>query len=182
MEKFQNKFRNGTARAPFWDYGWDAAYFITICTHERKCWFGHVLNGKMVLSDIGEIVHHEWLKTFEMRPDMNLMMGEFVVMPNHFHAIIGIGPNEYNSGRRTTMNCGPASNTMNQFGPQSKNLPSIIRGFKMAVTKNARITNPDFKWQMRYHDHIIRNEKSYHRITKYILDNPGKWGFDSIQN
>jgi len=134
----------------------------------------------MVLSEIGKIVKNEWKKTFEMRPDMNLMMGEFVVMPNHFHAIIRIGPYEYNSVCRTPNHCGPASNTMNQFGPQSKNLPSIIRGFKTAVTKDARIINPDFKWQMRYHDHIIRNEKSYHRITKYILDNPGKWGGDGI--
>ena len=50
----------------------------------------------MLLSGIGKIVDEEWLKTFEMRPDMNLMMGEYVVMPNHFHAIIGIGDNQFN--------------------------------------------------------------------------------------
>ena len=57
------------------------------------------MDGEMVLSDIGEIVNTEWLKTFEMRPDMNLYMGEYVIMPNHFHAIIDIGENKYNTNR-----------------------------------------------------------------------------------
>jgi len=48
----------------------------------------------MVLNEIGEIVQCEWLKTFELRPYINLSMGEYVVMPNHFHGIIGIGKNE----------------------------------------------------------------------------------------
>ncbi len=51
----------------------------------------------MKLSKIGEIVECEWLKTVEMQPDMNLWMGEYVVMPNHFHAIVEIGENKYNS-------------------------------------------------------------------------------------
>ncbi len=171
MEKFKNKFRNDTIRAPFWNYGWAAHYFITICTHEHKCWFGDVLEGKIVLSEIGEIVNDEWLKTFDLRPDMNLIKGEFVVMPNHFHALIGIGHNEYNT------KCTPKNHDkpMNQFGPQSKNLPSIVRGFKMAVTKNARYIEPDFKWQPLYYDRIVRNEKSHQRITQYILNNPRKW-------
>jgi len=59
-----------------------------------------------------------------MRPDMNLWMGEYTIMPNHFHAIIGIGNNEFNTH----------SDTTNQFGPQSKNLASILRGFKSSVT------------------------------------------------
>jgi len=42
--------------------------------------------------------------------------------------------------------------------PQSKNLASLISGFKTGVTKNARLVNPDFSWQPRYHDHIIRNQ------------------------
>ena len=54
----------------------------------------------------------------------------------------------------------------NQFGPQSKNLASIIRGFKTGVTKNARLINPDFAWQSRYHDRIIRNNAEFQRISK----------------
>ena len=137
----------------------------------------------MLLSEIGKIAVTEWLKTFDMRPDMNLWMGEYVVMPNHFHAIIGIGDNPYNTKRdalrdtpvRDAMHCVSNSNNnknhnnkipsppKNQFGPQSKNLASIIRGFKIGVTKNARQINPDFQWQARFHDHII--PVSYTHLT-----------------
>jgi len=128
-----------------------------------------------------------------MRPDMNLWMGEYVVMPNHFHAIIGIGDNEYNmrdTPRRDAMHCVSTTvdtaNTTenqkpkNQFGTQSKNLASIIRGFKIGVTKNARQINPGFAWQSRYHDHIIRNEKSYQTISEYIINNPLNWSEDKF--
>src|SRR5690625_3117102 len=101
MDRFKNKYRIASARAPFWDYAWNAAYFVTICTKNREHWFGKITDGVMDLSDIGEIVQSEWFKTFEMRPDMNLWMGEYVVMPNHFHAIIGIGENEYNKQHTT---------------------------------------------------------------------------------
>ncbi len=83
-EKFQNKYRIESTRLKWWDYSWNAAYFVTICTRDRECYFGEIFNGEMTLSEIGKIVNAEWLKTFEMRPDMNLYRGEFVVMPNHF--------------------------------------------------------------------------------------------------
>lgn len=51
----------------------------------------------MFLNDIGKMVESEWLKSFELRPDMNLYMGEYQVMPNHFHGIVGIGENRYNT-------------------------------------------------------------------------------------
>lgn len=66
----------------------------------------------------------------------------------------------------------------NKFGPQSQNLASIIRGFKIGVTKNARVINQDFSWQPRYHDHIIRNQRSYDRISEYIQNNPSTWDED----
>jgi len=165
MTKFKNKYRTSSARAYFWDYSWNATYFVTICTQNRLCWFGDIVDGQMNLSQIGQIVNSEWFKTFEMRPDMNLSMGEYVVMPNHFHAIIGIGENEYNSQRKSVGD-GVDTNTKttqpkNKFGPQSKNLASIIRGFKIGVTKNARLIHLDFQWQSRFHDHIIRNDKSF---------------------
>lgn len=193
MDRFKNKYRIASARAPFWDYAWNAAYFVTICTKNREHWFGKITDGVMDLSDIGEIVQSEWFKTFKMRPDMNLWMGEYVVMPNHFHAIIGIGENEYNTQRNTqrdTTDTTEINNVQthcnaspkNQFGPQSKNLASIIRGFKIGVTKNARQINSNFAWQSRYHDHIIRNEQSFQKISNYIINNPAKWQEDKFYN
>ena len=135
-----------------------------------------MIDGQMLLSNIGKIVQSEWLKTFEMRPDMNLWMGEYVVMPNHFHAIIGIGDNQYNMHLTSIDKSIPK----NQFGPQSKNLASIIRGFKIGVTRNARLLNPQFAWQSRYHDHIIRDDKSYQKISIYIQYNPKNWNKDDL--
>lgn len=193
-DRFQNKYRIASARLRNWDYGWNAMYFVTICTQNRECFFGDVVDGEMVSNDIGEIVKTEWLKTFEMRPDMNLESGEFVVMPNHFHAIIGIGENEFNSQRninldaqcRDAMHCVSTTNATvnepkNKFGPQSKNLASIIRGFKIGVTQNARLINPDFAWQPRYHDHIIRNDESFQKISEYIKNNPANWSEDQFR-
>ncbi|HET8885552.1 MAG TPA: hypothetical protein VFM70_04275 [Salinimicrobium sp.] len=201
-EKFKGKYRIESTRLKHWDYGWNASYFITICTKNRECFFGNVMNGEMILNDVGQIVETEWLKTFEMRPDMNLSMDEFVVMPNHFHAIIGIGENEYNSQRgaqndvqcRDAMHCVSTTkteitnkdtidrnNSQNKFGPQSKNLSSIIRGFKIGVTQNARMINPDFARQSRFHDRIIRNDESFHKISKYIINNPMNWSEDEFR-
>lgn len=190
MDKFQNKYRIPSARLQNWDYSWAAAYFVTICTHNRIHYFGKIKNGKIELSDIGKIVENEWLKTFEMRPDMNLEIGEFAIMPNHFHAIIGIGGNEYNMGNNEMRNRTDAMpnrtdamhcvSTKNAFAPQSKNLASIIRGFKIGVTKNARFINADFAWQPRYHDHIIRNNESHQRISNYIINNPKNWKEDKF--
>jgi REP element-mobilizing transposase RayT len=225
MEKYRNKYRIPSARASWWDYRWNALYFVTICTKNKEHFFGNVINGGMQLSEIGEIAKIEWLKTFEMRLDMNLFMGEYVIMPNHFHAIIGIGENQYNDVSKTQY---PAVETQcfasdsetqsfvsdsetqcfasdsetqcivsdsetqcivslqgettphNRFGPQSKNLASIIRGFKIGVTKQSRLINADFAWQTRYHDHIIRNQQSYIYIADYIKNNSGKWEEDKF--
>lgn len=172
VEKFRDKYRIPPARAQWWDYGSAAAYFVTICTSAMEHYFGKIENGEAILSEIGNIAEEEWLKTFTMRPDMNLEMGAFIIMPNHFHAIIIIGNNEFNSEDIFI------SPQRNKFGKQSKNLPSIIRGFKIGVTRRARKINPDFSWQSSYHDHIIKDGNSYDTITNYIINNPAKWEED----
>ena len=169
--KYKNRYRIKSTRLQNWDYAQNGSYFITICTEKWAHYFGEIINEKMQLSDIGKIVESEWLATFEMRPDMNLTMSEFIIMPNHFHAIISIGENQFNKQRGTLKN---------KFGPQSKNLGSIVRGFKSGVTKNARIINPDFGWQRNYWEHIIRNDNEYQHIAQYIIDNPQKWALDKL--
>lgn len=63
MEKFQNKYRIGSARAQWWDYGWNGAYFITICTADKEHFFGEIKNGKMILSQTGVIADILWYET-----------------------------------------------------------------------------------------------------------------------
>ncbi|WP_310559709.1 transposase [Flavobacterium sp.] len=196
MAIFKNKYRIESTRLKNWDYSRQASYFITICTANREHFFGKIKNQGETpctasLSAIGIIVEQEWIKTPDIRPDMNLELGEFVVMPNHFHGIIFIGNNEFNSDGdticRDAMHVrdamhGVSTNGIykNEFGPQSKNLSSILRGFKSAVTIQARKINPEFGWQSRFHDHIIRNTKSYDAISQYIIDNPKKWVDDEF--
>lgn len=227
--KYLNKYRIQSTRLREWDYKNAAAYFITICTHNRQHHFGEVYNRKMHLSPIGKIVEIEWLKTPDIRIDMNLELDEFVVMPNHFHGILIIGDNQFNKstdtrypngfvmsdGRDgvggvgccrdamhgvstgTTTSTSTTVSSKNQFGPQLKNLGSIVRGFKSAVTNQVKKmhvgdgvicrgrgakhgVSTQFAWQPRFHDHIIRDAQSFNRIRQYIANNPLNWRDDKF--
>ena len=70
---------------------------------------------------------------------------------------------------------------MNTFGPQSRNLASVIRGYKVGVTKFARNQNIDFAWQALYYDIIIRNDRAFNIISRYIRNNPRKWNKDRFK-
>jgi putative transposase len=208
-DKFKNKYRIPPARLQNWNYGAMGSYFVTICTRNREHFFGKIVSvptmtgeyeNEMQLNDIGKKVEEEWLRTIKLRPDMNLELGNFVVMPNHFHGILIIGANEFNSdaqrmhvmhstdaimGRDAMHGVSTAAaaitNTKNQFGPQSKNLGSIIRGFKSAVTTYSKINDTiDFGWQPRFHDHIIRNSAEFDRIQNYITNNVANWDKDKF--
>ncbi|MEO9022013.1 MAG: hypothetical protein ABI237_15190 [Ginsengibacter sp.] len=96
MDKFQNKYRIPSVRLQNWNYGSPGLYFITICIKNRQHYFGEIFNNEMVLNDLGFFVQSEWIKSPDIRTDMNLELGEFVVMPNHFHGIMIIGENEFN--------------------------------------------------------------------------------------
>ncbi len=93
MDKFKNKYRIQSHRKPNWDYSSDALYFLTIVTQNRECNLGTIVNNEMILSDFGKIVEREWLSSFEIREE--LILHEFVIMPNHLHTIVEI----YNENR-----------------------------------------------------------------------------------
>lgn len=67
----------------------------------------------------------------------------------------------------------------NVFGPQRKNLASVIRGFKVGMTKRARKEGVHFFWQPRFYDRVIRNEYELNRIREYVFSNPKNWEHDS---
>ena len=183
-KKYQNKYRIESARKKGYDYAQNGAYFITIVTKNREHFFGDIVDGEMILNEIGKIVWDEWLRTPSIRPDMNLEMVEFIVMPNHIHGIIYIGDNEFNALHGRDAMHRVSTEYKNKFEPQRKNLSSIIRGFKSAVTIKSRLLNAkhgvstDFAWQPRFHDRIIRNENELNRIRHYIRENPAKWQRD----
>ncbi len=84
--KFRKKYRSDSFRLQTWNYGWDAAYFITICTKNRECYFGDVVDGVMELSPVGMIANDLWYEIVDHAKHVQL--GNFVVMPNHIHGII----------------------------------------------------------------------------------------------
>ncbi|GAA5219372.1 hypothetical protein GCM10025777_00020 [Membranihabitans marinus] len=136
------------------------------------------------MSVIGHIANSCWHEIPNHFPFVQL--GPHIIMPNHIHGIIIIENSDRQDEKQgeETQDFAPLHNNRSttSFGPQSKNLSSIVRGFKIGVTKNARVINPKFQWQSGYYDHIIRNEKSYHKISAYIIDNPLHWIDDKLYN
>lgn len=168
-----------------YDYGSSGAYFVTICSFQRECLFGEVVDGEMRLNEVGKIVHEEWLNTAVMRPNVDL--DAYVIMPNHFHTVIfmhdDVGahcmrPDSEVHGNEAHTNQAHGSAPLRR---QSGSIGSIVAGFKSAATKriNALRDNPGCPvWQRNYHEHVIRNEDDLANIRQYIADNPLKWDLD----
>ena len=182
---YRKKYRIKSIRLPNWDYSADGYYFVTICTKNSELFFGNVQNGIMGLNELGCIACEQWLKTAQLRK--NVILDEWVVMPNHVHGIIIINNTSPVETRRDENIVNPAVETRrgaslrgNAFGPlKSNSLQSIINHFKGAVTQLCRKNGyHQFKWQTRFYDHIIRNEESLNNIRQYILNNPWKWEQD----
>lgn len=199
-KKFRNQYRIASARLRTWDYGWNSAYFVTICTQNRKCSFGEVVDGKMILSKPGKIAHDHWMEIPNHFPFVEL--GKFIAMPNHIHGILIIdkrddgrqcpGRNDLNPKSAKMPNSDSESVQTPKLGVSTpaaggKNpkwkpatLGVIINQYKRICTINARKTDPNFAWQTRFHDIIIRDDRAFQNISKYIINNPSKWAADKF--
>lgn len=164
-----------TIRLPEYDYAQPGVYFITVCTHQRACLFGEIVDGEIRLSELGHMVRDEWNKTQQIRPEIEL--DQFVIMPNHFHAIIWI-----HDGRGTARRAPTGEPTYEQFGkPVAGSIPTIVRAFKSAVTRQINFyrNTPGMPvWQRNYYEHIIRNEAELSAVREYITNNPHQWTLD----
>jgi REP element-mobilizing transposase RayT len=161
-----------------WDYSSPGAYFVTIVTKYRTCYFGNVENGDMHLNELGEIAQQCFEKIPEHFPFVSL--DSFVIMPNHVHGIIIIKhqPQQPETDTASYITA-PKNKKMASISPKPSSLSVIIRSYKSAVSKQARQIHPDFVWQSRYYDHIIRDEKSLNNIRQYIIQNPLNWQADA---
>jgi len=200
-DKFRNKYRIQSHRMPGWDYSGNGIYFITIVTQNRECNLGEIVGGEMILSAFGKIVDNEWNKSFEIRNE--LFLDEYIIMPNHLHAIIVLDKNGIDEshgthvvvethGRASLQQQSPEQSDKQQFYRKPKSISSFIGGFKSAINSKIDdyidVNNLDIPkynrknhfFQSNYHDHIIRNDKSYQTITEYILNNPLKWNDDKF--
>jgi putative transposase len=155
-----------------YDYSQERLYFITICTQNHKCLLGDISNGILTTNDAGKMIETEWLSLLIRFP--NIQLHEFIVMPNHFHAILEIPTND--------------GNFINQTSQVNKNVFTIIDAFKSITTvkyihgvKNEGWTRFENKfWQYRYWDHFIRKIESYQQIADYIINNPATWSKDKL--
>ena len=194
MQKYKGKYRSESNRLRGWDYSSDGHYFITINTYDRACLFGDIVDGKMILNDFGKIATDEWFKSFEMRKE--LFLGEFILMPNHLHAIVGLdgGGNDIDG---IVDAHGRAHLQYHQYQPQNyhpqpfqrkpKSISSFVAGYKSVVLTKIddyidarqlpiqKFNRRNPLWQANYYDHIIRDGQSYERIAEYIRMNPEKW-------
>lgn len=166
IEKYYNK--NSSHRLSGYDYSGDGYYFITIKTHRNINYFGTILNKKVILTEIGRIAKKYWKEIPKHYPFVKI--DYFVIMPDHIHGIIKInkGVTIKNVAAQNLAQLPvwlrKKHNYKNVFGPQSKNLSSIIRGYKIATKKWATMNNINFYWQRSFHDRIIRNEKELDNV------------------
>jgi len=168
MTLFKNQYRVETARKPGWDYSLPAWYFVTICTQDKTPYFGRVIDEQVDLFMVGEQAERCWREI----PDHyeNVVLDEFVVMPNHLHGILVIP--------RDPVRKHDSGGVEGESKQVSGSLASIVGSFKSAVTRWCSQEQMEFDWQPRFHDRIIRDEKSLAAIRAYIRDNPMNWGKD----
>ena len=154
-------------RLPEYDYSSPGAYFVTICTRDRRCILSTIRRGdpcgrpSLILSDYGKIVERclkqvENLYAVQIEP--------YVVMPNHIHFICTIGL------PRATARVAPT-------------LGRIVGALKSLSANCCREQSLTGKlWQRSYHEHVIRSEADYREIWEYIENNPARWAEDRYYN
>jgi REP element-mobilizing transposase RayT len=148
------------------------AYFVILCTQNRECLFGDIVDGGMRMNDAGNIARQCWDDIPIHFPHVDL--DGFVVMPNHIHAIVVI------TGNVGAKNISPLPQTTRPCGT-SKTIGTIVRGFKIGVTKWMRNNTPVYDvWQRNYWEHIVHNEPELNRIREYIHNNRAQRELDKL--
>ncbi len=144
--------------------------------------FGEIKNGNVVtLSDAGKVVEEEWQNTAIIRK--NVILDEYVVMPNHFHGIIALEKISDHPYPEKTCDFETTQRVVStEASPTLKpnSIGSILGQFKAKCTKRIAVFSSSFAWQSRFHDRIIRSEKELDNIRAYIHYNPQKWNKDEF--
>jgi REP element-mobilizing transposase RayT len=177
-----------------YDYSQSGLYFITICCYQRECLFGNIINSQMILNNFGQLIKEEWLKSAEIRKEIEL--DDFVIMPNHFHGIVIINQEinshfmkndvdfqDNNVGANGRSPLQQIQSSPPKISMKPKSISSLIAGFKSATTKKINVirnTHQNPVWQRNYYDHIIRNDESLARIREYVQNNPLSWENDQL--
>ena len=162
----------GSMRLKDYNYSTNGYYFTTICAKNKIECFGEIQNCKMVLNEYGKIINQCW----DDLPNhyQNCRLDEFIIMPNHMHGIVIIDNSAAGTGLK------PVRTILVPTTAKQYSLSEIIRGLKTFSSRKINEQNPNlkFRWQSRFYDHIIRDEKPLDDIREYIRSNPLKWESD----
>jgi len=161
-----------------YNYSLPGAYFVTICVSQMRELLGEIVDKKVILNEFGEIVKEIWEnipKHFK-----NIILDEWVIMPNHLHGILIIYYNNEREIKDRNEELNDYSYLLQKNKQSQMYLPKVINGFKGAVTRiiNQKFPNNEFTWQKSFYDHIIRNDKAIKKIREYIYNNPLNWKMD----
>jgi putative transposase len=148
------------------DYSRSGYDFVTICTLNRKDWFGNIERGQMNPNTYGKIARSLW-EEIPVHVE-RIGVDKFAVMPDHIHGIVRVERNVENACMRSLQD------------RTKMILPKIVQQYKSAVTRKVDSFQKDlrFKWQKSFYDHVIRNETELFRIRDYIQNTPLKWDLD----
>ena len=150
-----------TNRLAGYDYSQPGAYFITVCTENRRCVLSRIVGGdaliapQVLLTSVGAVAE-KYLRTI---PGID----RYVIMPNHVHMILRISAEDV---RRSPVW---------SDAPVKASIPSLVRSWKKLTSKELG----ESIWQRSYYDHIIRDQREYIEIARYIEENPAKWQEDN---
>lgn len=190
-DKFKNKYRISSARLRTWDYRNNGFYFITICTKNRRHFFGEIRNKELYLNDWGMIAYNCW----EEIPEHfhNVELGEYVIMPNHVHGIIIINnpdiideitktheKSDFVETRNVMFQFSKQQNKIRiqneqkhfRFRNQGKNSVSAIVGsYKSAVTKLINRGNDANRNENRVQNiDMVRNRDNFIYRLRHLRD------------
>ena len=181
-------YHRRSIRLKGYDYTRPGAYFVTMRIREGECLFGDVLDGEVALNEYGRIVLDEWRRIAESRP--NVVLDEYVVMPNHVHGIIILTaeakgdssgrPDDHHEASARSSVTHPAARTRPD-GPVPGSIGAIVGQFKSLATKRInrlRGTPGISVWQRDYYEHVIRDDDALDAIRRYIRYNPVLWPGD----
>jgi REP element-mobilizing transposase RayT len=173
MTLYRGKYRIEPTRLHDWDYRSRGWYFVTLCTAQRKCFFGTVVDNAVVLTEFGRIAE-SGLQTLYQHYD-DVRVDEYVVMPNHVHAIVAIeGAHAFSPSQSN-----PKIHRSMFSSPQAGSLSAILRSYKAGVTLRCReLGLNQVVWQSRFHDHLLRGNRVISAVREYIRNNPANWHED----
>ena len=163
------------SRLKDYDYTASGAYFFTVCTYNRACILGEVVEHEVILTPLGMMVESAWQDV----PNhyQHVRIDQSIVMPNHIHGIVRIELSDRGPARD------PGRSPTHRNGTAPESLAAIVGSFKARVTRQSRrammLSAEARLWQRGFYDHAIRSDRALERIREYIVNNPAQWHLDA---